>query len=209
MNNKTYLSKEESKAKDEWKSADAEGKNRKSGIIYWNHQPGKNYFSANGAGDNDMKTDILMSEVSKLIVGNKKKVVELLNLNGIKTSNSISLNALANKVGRTLYSNPAFSKSIALEIVQKGNNMSADGEKFAKVAGAASDAAKNLNDLIGNVFGGKSKNQKQAQEATQQLQDNTDAVNKMNKGSLGATDYILIALGVSLVIGATIYIVKR
>lgn len=212
--NKKYLSKEEALVRDEWKSADADGKYRKSGMIYWNHQAGKNYFMANGAGDIDMKIDILMSEIAKLIVNKKRRVVDLLNQSGIQTSSAITTKALSDRVGKALYSSAAFSKAIAAEIVQSGSSLSADGDakpkkSFEDLLGSVSDAAKNINDLIGTVFGGKNKNSKQGQSSTGVLKEHTEAVGKINDSGIGAAGYILIALAASAAIGLTIYFVKR
>lgn len=209
--NKQYLASEEAKARDEWKSADADGRYRKSGIIYWNHEPGKNYFMANGAGDTDMKTDILMSEISKLIVNNKPRVVELLNQNGVQTSSGISTNSLSDKVGESLYGNPQFAKAIAAELVQSGSKLNADGTKatFTELTGTLSDAAKNVNNLIRTIFGGINKNKNRGKQSTEVLKDNVDAVKKINGAGIGAAGYILIALGVSAAIGLTIYLAKK
>lgn len=224
MTNKEYLSKEEASTRDEWKSADADGRYRKSGIIYWNHQPGKNYFMANGAGDTDMKTDILMSEIAKLIVNNKTRVVQLLNDSGVKTSSGITISSLSDKVAKALYGNIKFAEAIAAEIVQSGTKLNADGtttpakpkKSFSDILAEVSttgknlaDAAKNVKDLIGNVFGGKNKNESQATTSQENLKSQTEAVNKINDSGIGAAGYILIALGISTAIGLTVYFIRR
>lgn len=161
MDNKTYLDNAHARDKAEWKSADAGTRivndSEPIKMLYVRHKLGKNYLSANGTGDENMKKEILTGEIAKLIVYQPDTIVSLLSKNRIKAS-SRSNSGLVAAVSDGLYSNRRFAQDIAIEIAKnRGNDGTyAADEKTANTAdtlGAAASLVKGLGDL----FGGKKK----------------------------------------------------
>ncbi len=139
-------------------------------MIYLNHNLMKNYHSADGAGDDKMKYDILTSEIAKLIVNNPARVMELINEHSKnKISGTPSRRSLVKLTSSALQNSMDFSKAIAQEITapqalaNKGaGSLSADATTPAPgvTVGQVGELAGGLAGLVsglGDLFGGKKK----------------------------------------------------
>ena len=179
MDNSTYLANAYRTNRNEWKSADASGAKNPTPIkmLYMTHDLKRNYRNADGSGDADMKTDILMSEIAKLIVHQPDDVTALLNKHGIAVGTKPTHRTLIGKVTDGLHQSQKFAVDIAGLIAGGGNKMSAVGGRngrsfnapgdpdttkkdsidYASLIGNAADLVKG----IGTTFGGEKKSKSQ------------------------------------------------
>lgn len=173
------------------------------------HNLSKNYRNANGAGDVKMKSDMLMSELAKLIVNRPARVVELLNefasagIKGIPGTKRLS-----KLVSGAMNKSKAFAKAIVKEMLVQPVR-SADGDKSPSYGDILGNAADLVNGF-GNIFGGSKKAKAEADkakyEAEKALAEKANAVS--SAGNTGPQKsnmkYLLI---VPLAIGAAVGLV--
>ena len=182
MDNKTYLDSQHAKNRSEWKSADADtSKTVASGpikMLYMQHKLGTNYSAASDTEDNNMKRDILIGELAKLIVRHPEGVAAVLEKHGIKGT-SKTRDGLVNGVSTGLNSNLDFTKNIALVI--SGNSGAAsfgkEGQKQdrSEVLAGAKVIVKGLGELFGGSAKDKAQGAKDKAEAQKALSEATEA----------------------------------
>lgn len=222
MDNKTYLANAQQTNRNEWKSADGSS-TRPINMLYLRHNLPGNYHNASGMGDEDMKADILMSEIAKLIVHRTDEVASALNKHGVKTSKNPTHRELVGKVSGKLHMSKEFAKDIALLIVGKPRpkKMNAEGGGQASTQDYAAMAAgtASLISSIGGMFGGKKKAKAQAKAdkataeaaarakaaAQAQLQNAVKGVSGGKDTGMSVSTYILIGLGSAAALGGIIY----
>lgn len=194
-------------------------------MLYMEHNAAANYHSANGAGDSKMKTDILMSEISKLIVNRPERVVQIINRHRknkiVKTPNR---GQLVSTLSAGIQNSPRLAKELAMEIMGVEHKFSADSTKTATPA-KTTDYAKLLGDTanivngLGNLFGGKKKAtaatekakaeaEKAKAEAEKALHDKTTTIATLKGAKSYTTTYIMIGAGLALVVAGAIVYVK-
>ena len=237
MDNSTYLANAHRANRNEWKSADAGTSGAKKSpikMIYMTHNLKGNYRSADGSGDADMKTDILMSEIAKLIVHQPDAVGALLNKHGIAVGAKPSNKQLINQVTEGLHRSQQFASDMAGLIVSGGMKMSASGRTY-NAPGDTTEVKKDIDyaALIGNsaelvkglgsTFGGKKKAKANAAATKAEIErlnaeaelEKAKAKNALKgavKGVSGGKDmgdniglYIAIAVGVASLTGIGIW----
>lgn len=232
MNNSQYFSAEHSKQRNEWKSANAEDvvSSKPIKMLYMQHNFHKNYHNASGLGDADVKRDILMSEIAKLIVYKPEEMSGMLKKYGIKISDKPTQRELTRQMAEGMYRSQNLAEEVSQEIAGGSKEFHGDGATatdttkkdsvdYAALVGNAAELVKG----IGTTFGGKkkAKSQKAATEAEiKRLKAEADleklkamgALKKAVKGVSGGKDmesnigmYIGIGLGVAAVVGFAIY----
>lgn len=188
------------------------------------HNVSANYHNASGAGDYQMKRDILLSELSKMVVNRPQRVMQLINTHkGGKSIKQVNQGQLIKMVSDGLQKSPRFAKAIALEILGVESNFSADSKPLVKTTDPAksTDWSKILGDAssivngLGNLFGGKnlankakSEADKAKAEAEKALAEKANTVATLNGAKSNITTYVLIGLGVVVVIGGVVAYVK-
>lgn len=88
-------------------------------MLYMTHNFIANYHSADGAGDEKMKEDMIMSEIAKMIVHYPHRVVMLLRGVGVKIKSNPSRATLVAATTEAMHNSPVFAKEIMLDIVTK------------------------------------------------------------------------------------------
>ena len=154
MDNRTLLLNAYNENRAEWKSADANPY-----MIYVKHDLSHNYMSANGSGDAKMKTDIVLSEIGRLIVYSPGTVVGILNKYKKKKLDGIpSQNELVRLVSAAIHNSRKFTEDFSIEIIKQSGEMSFDAtpSKPMDIAGLLGGASGVISGL-GNLFGGKAK----------------------------------------------------
>lgn len=179
-------------------------------MIYLKHNLPGNIMSADGTKDPDMKRDIIISELAKLIAVKPHVVIAYLRASGVKVSENASSSTLVRLVSNTVPKSPQFTALIAEEMIGRGRAsryMNNDGE--APPSGGSGNgwsnvdwAAMSQNTLalvnsIKDLFG------KDKPKSQQQLQQNTNAVNQIAGNGLSTETKVLIgfAIGIPLLVG--------
>ena len=187
-------------------------------MIYKKHNLMKNFYNANGVGDEAMQSDILTSEVAKFIVGQPRNLVGLLNKHSKSKIVGIpSTKKLTTLTADALYKNKEFAEAVAMDIFAINNTpiFSEDGKTdYAGLLKGTSDLVKGLGDLFGGIKGAKAKTEKAKAEADKAKSEAEKALYEKVKGlQRGKTPntglYIGIGLGAAAVIGVIVYFVKR
>ena len=189
-------------------------------MLYMEHNIESNYHNASGAGDTKMKSDILMSEISKLIVNRPDRVAQLINAHSGKAMvKNPNRKQLISMLSDGLNKSPRFAKAVALEIM--GVEHAADAVKTktpTDVVGLLGGAS-SLVEGLGNLFGGKKKAtaatekakaeaEKAKAEAEKALHDKTSTIATLQGAKSHTTTYIMIGVGVALVVAGGIVYVK-
>ena len=232
MDNKTYLAQAHAANQAEWKSADArKGIKNNVNMIYAKHSVKNNYNNADGAGDEKMKHDIIMSEIAKLIVFRKDDVVALLKNYGLEVSGTPSEGKMAKYVSHGINKSEKFSQDLT-RLIAKNSNMN----MFAADAKTPTTSNINYNEVLkdtsgliaglGDLFGGKkkakadaSKNKAEADKLRAQaalekaraeaaLKGAIKGVNKGKDTSDNIGLYIGIAAGVIVIAGVAVWYFK-
>lgn len=203
MTNKQYLANADKANRAEWKSANAE----EPKMIYVKHDLKGNYMNASGSGDDKMKSDIVMSEIGKLIVHSPDKVVTLLNKHKkskLHHGKKYSHKELVKHVTEGLHNSPGFTVDISKEIVGQGYSLSVEGDKPLDVAGILGGASGVVNGL-GNLFGGKKKaaaataaEQAKAEAAKANAQAALSNATSAAAGGKGMGDNMLLYIGLGV-----------
>jgi len=142
-------------------------------LIYGTHNFSENYLSAIGVSDDFMKSEILIDEIGKLIIENKRDVVDLLRKNSVNASINDNNQKLAYIFAKYIGSD----KKIRLEVVDMIKNKSIDQDKFTNFIGT---------EVYHNATGkGNEKNTKRFAERNQKFEENIKAAisDKDQKGS--------------------------
>lgn len=188
------------------------------------HNIESNYHNASGAGDTKMKSDILMSEISKLIVNRPERVAQLINAHSSKgIVKNPNRKQMISMLSEGINKSPRFAKAIAMEILGVDGSHSADAVKsatkqptdYAAILGSASGIVNGL----GNLFGGKKKAtaatekakaeaEKAKAEAEKSLHDKTSTIATLQGAKSNTTTYIMIGVGVALIIAGGIVYIK-
>ena len=178
----------------------------------------KNFYNANGVGDEAMQSDILTSEVAKIIVEQPRNLVGLLNkYSKSKIVGIPSTKKLTTLTADALYKNKEFAEAVAMNIFAISNTpiFSEDGKTdYAGLLKGTSDLVKGLGDLFGGIKGAKAKTEKAKAEADKARSEAEKALYEKVKGlQRGKTPnmgiYIGIGLGAAAIIGVVVYFVKR
>ena len=180
-------------------------------MIYLKHNLPSNIMSADGTKDPEMKRDIILSELAKLIAVKPEVVITYLKASGVKVSDNASSNQLVKLVSNTVPKSPQFTALIAEEMIGRGRAarfMNNDGPESGTGTGTGNSwsnvdwAAMSQNTLalvnsIKDLFG------KDKPKSQQQLQQNTHAVNKIAGNGLSLETKVLIglAIGIPLIVG--------
>ena len=122
-------------------------------MLFMKHNFVSNYQNADGAEDNNLKRDILISEIAKLIVNKPQKVISLLSESGYDVSAGISSEDLSVAVVSTLSRSEKFATLITEEILRSDLSFSQDGTKPNLGESLGSIAL--IISGIGSIFGGK------------------------------------------------------
>lgn len=134
-------------------------------------------MSADGVGDSKMKSDIVLSEIAKLIVIKPDVVITYLNKSGFNVSPKTGTRSLIRKVGDAIGKSKQFATYMAEEINGIGRaekHMSGDGsqtQNYASMAESTASIMASLSDLFGKPK--KNKSQQQIQQYTHPVQQQT------------------------------------
>lgn len=90
------------------------------------HNARTNYRNADAAGDDQMKRDLVLSDVAKLIVSNPDRVLTHLKSAGVKINGTPSRSELSKITAQAMMGSQKFATEIAREIIS-GATMSCDG----------------------------------------------------------------------------------
>ena len=96
------------------------------------HNLNANYHSADGAGDEKMKQDIIMSEIAKMIVNRPDRVVTHLNEIGIAFKKTPNRRLLVKAVAHGMHSSKRFAVNMMTDIAG-GDTMEASGTNGSKL----------------------------------------------------------------------------
>lgn len=178
-------------------------------MIYLKHNLPSNIMSADGTKDPEMKRDIILSELAKLIAVKPEVVITYLRAAGVKVSDNAGSSQLVKLVSNTVPKSPQFTALIAEEMIGRGRAarfMNNDGPESGTGTGnswsnvdwaAMSQNTLALVNSIKDLFG------KDKPKSQQQLQQNTNAVNQIAGNGLSLETKVLIgfAIGIPLIIG--------
>lgn len=146
-------------------------------MLYIQHNIKSNYMSAAGSGDRQMAFDILLSEIAKLIIYRHKVVIqELKNAGYAVKSDKPSNSELIRLVSEGLYSNPEFAKAIARQMML--NQKPVDAQNFSEGGTKNIGGSSELQAGIGELFGGKGKNMKAKEQATKDLAEKIEGIER-------------------------------
>lgn len=172
-------------------------------MIYLKHDTRQNLKNADGTNDGDMKRDIIMSEIAKLIAIKPEVVVGYLTAAGFKVPNNPSSKQLVKLTSDAIFKSKLFTLFIAEEIIGMGRVKSLNGDGGQQVDwNALAQSTVALVNSIGENFG-KGKNNKDKQNAQNQLQQNTNAIHGITNDGLSTSTKVLIgfAIAVPLLVG--------
>lgn len=216
--NREYLEQQQQVVRDQYKSADGDDGYDGNKIFYLNHNMEQNFQNANASKDGGMRRDILISEISKLILARPAEVQDALRQYfpnaSVFSGSQLSSKALAGYVSDGLYNSKAFATEISGII---GQRSSADGDQTAGgIISNVSDVVKG----IGGIFGGgkkaKAKNKAQADAAAAEaakakalLAAQVAAMGKTKTAGSKMAFYIVGGLLVAGGIGAAIYFATK
>lgn len=179
-------------------------------MLYMQHDLRKNYLSATGAGDDKMRSDILMSEIAKLIVYRPSLVADVLKKTSPSFKNkNYNSHELASIVSTELYGNKKFADELAREIIlsqisQSQKELMADGTNAGGViAGVAVIAAG-----LGALFGGKKKEKADKERAEKELKANVTALGDMETKGVNWKRVMKWTIGIGLLVGGGFAIYK-
>lgn len=100
-------------------------------MIYMEHNLDANYHNADGAGDEKMKKDIIMSEIAKMIVNRPDRVITHLNEIGIVFKKTPNRRLLVKAVTHGMHSSKRFTVNMMTDVAgggpKNGKMMSAEG----------------------------------------------------------------------------------
>lgn len=178
-------------------------------MLYLKHHFAGNIMSADGTGDPEMKRDIIISELAKLIAVKPDVVITYLRAAGVKVSDNASSNQLVKLVADTVPKSAQFTALIAEEMIGRGRAsrvMNGDGDAGTTGSGngwsnvdwaAMSQSTLSLINSMKDLFG------KDKPKSQQQLQQNTNAVNQIAGNGWSTETKVLIgfAIGIPLLIG--------
>ena len=179
------------------------------------HNARSNYLSADAAGDEAMKRDIILSEIAKLIVKSPEKVLSNLKASGVKVNGNPSNDQLLKIVSQSLMGSQSFAQLIAKDIATANGRtsaMSADSQPQVnpeELLGAVST----ITGAIGTIFGGKKNNKdkdaakKDNEQAEKDLKTKTNTVGKPAEGKSNLTRNIAIGIGIAIVVGGVLWFV--
>jgi len=178
-----------------------------------------NFNNALLSKDDKLTLDMLISELSTLIVKNKQRVIEMMNAAGVKTNKGISDTALANKIIDNAENNNKVRHGISFLIAEKHDLMNysntvtddlKEGLKTGTSAGAPADPVSAIAAGVGSIFGflksnkdGKNAKADAKNQLTMQILAQRGS-KKMSTGSI-----IAIVGGVVAVLGITLYFVTK
>ena len=178
-----------------------------------------NFNNAIIAKDTNLTMDMLINELSTLIVKSKPRVVEMMNAAGVPVSKNISDTALANRVIDNAEKNNKVRHGIAYLISEKhdllnySNNTGGDilaGIKAGGSGGTPADPVSAIAAGVGSIFGflKSHKDAKAAKaEAKSQLAMQILAQKGGSKMSTGA--WIGIGVGVAALLGTVVFFATR
>ena len=182
-------------------------------IIFLKHNVKGNMASADGTGNVEMKDNILVSEVAKLIAVRPGLVVAYLRAAGVKVASRPSKGTLVRLVSKTIPKSPKFAALLAEEIMGMGRapreHVHGDGDSkggfdwgsvdWAGMSQQTMDLVKSL----GNTFGkGKPK-----QGAQGQLNQQTNTIKYIAKPMETSTKILIgVAIAVPVIIGGVLLV---
>ena len=178
-------------------------------MIYLKHNFARNVMSADGTGDPEMKRDIIISELAKLIAVKPDVIITYLRAVGVNVSDGASSSQLVKLVSNTVPKSPQFAALVAEEMIGRGRAsrvMNGDGDAGTTGSGsgwsnvdwaAMSQSTLALVNSMKDLFG------KDKPKSQQQLQQNTNAVNQIAGNGLSLETKILLgfAIGIPLIVG--------
>lgn len=97
-------------------------------MIYMTHNAKVSYSNADGAGDEKMKRDIILSEIAKFIIKHPKRVISHLAEVGVKVKGGRK--HLVKAVSDAMHHSPKFAELMASDLA-KDNQRSASGDEFS------------------------------------------------------------------------------
>ena len=173
-----------------------------------------NFNNAIIAKDTNLTMDMLINELSTLIVKSKPKVVEMMNAAGVPVSKNISDTALANRVIDNAEKNNKVRHGLAYLISEKhdllnySNSTGADSSKAGASGGI--DPVSAVAAAVGSIFGFL-KSHKDAKAAKADAKSKLAAQILAQKGgskmSTGA--WIGIGVGVAALLGTVMFFATR
>jgi len=184
-------------------------------MIYLQHNLMKNYHSANGMGDSKMRSDILVSEIAKMVVNHPRRVIQNLNRTGFPTSAGVSRGRLVKIVSHALHKSKRFARAIAADIASGNYPFSANGAP-APPKQSVGDVLGNASSLVaglGALFGGKSAAEKAKAEAEKAKAEAekalADKAAALAGGKVKVGKYIAIAMAVAGTAAIVIYAFRK
>lgn len=119
-------------------------------MLYLNHDFYSNFDSGIQSGDNNLITDILINELSELIVYNEDKIFDLFNRVGIKISEKSSDEKIVDTILNNIETNVKLSKGLAFLIAQN-NDASKNGKQIKGKNGKERRAKRNKAATISEI----------------------------------------------------------
>lgn len=186
-------------------------------MIYAQHNFFENFKSAEGRNDEFMKEQILIDEVAKSILVNKREIVQILRNEGINATHNDTPERILEYLLDQIRRNPEFTKKVSkLIITSNSTELGANGFQNAsdEEIASISKGVSSLGGLAGSVKGHADarKQKKKNKKAEQQLKERLK-IAQSKKGSVKKmpswAKWTLIGLGVAVVIGGIIIVIKK
>jgi len=169
-------------------------------MVYLVHNLRGNILSANGSKDTNMKRDIVLSEIGKLIAVKPDVIIAYLRKVGVKVKGNASTGKLVKLVSEAIPKSKNFTFLLAEEIDGKGRakgfiNGDTSNPEINWAGAEASTTA--LAAMMVELFGqGKAK-----PKAKGQLQSHTNTIKGIADGGTGSGSLIRWGIGISAVVG--------
>ena len=179
-------------------------------MLYIQHNLKNNYLSATGSGDKEMAFDILLSELARLITMKPKVIINELRAAGLTKKDSMGRGELIKALADGLYGSPEFAKAIGRQIMlnQWPVTAQADGGDKPDYANILKGASSLLGGL-GELFGGKNKEEGDRKLAERGLTRKVEAMDAFNGKVKSAGKTFLRWAGIGLLIGGSAYLIYR
>ncbi len=167
-------------------------------MVYLVHNLRGNVLSANGSKDTNMKRDIVLSEIGKLIAVKPDVIIAYLRKVGVKVKGDASTGKLVKLVSETIPKSKNFTFLLAEEIDGKGRAkgfINGDTSNPEINWAGAEASTKALVAMMVELFG------KGNTKAKGQLQSHTNTIKGIAEGGTGSGSLIRWGIGIATVVG--------
>ncbi len=177
-------------------------------MIYTHHNFYSNFTSSVKSGDNAMTINIIVSELSDIIVHEVEKLIEAINKVGLKASESQTDEALVDLILKNLPKNANLLNAISFLIAEYNSEINKKGDKAEdslKIVKNIADGLTTVSKKIGSDSMLKSSVKKDIMEQIVTKSTDKGDYKRVIWNKVKSRKKLFIALGVTTLVGVSIY----